>query len=241
MTTSPSPFSPNQYLQAGLIYLVVIASGLFSLGYVPTHTQVSGDPAATARLLCASEGLFRLGLISDLLLAIAFLLLPFALFRLLYHHHPPSAGLMLGLAVLAFPMALWNLSPKLDILSAVRGSEGFPALGGEELASVVSRALQAHRQGLLIQQVCWGAWLIPLGRLVSRASIRFRLLGHLLVVGGIGYLIHVVGTLGWPGYKESSIPQFIRLPASLAEFGLCAALLFMGFTKATAKNDAAKA
>ncbi len=223
--TSP-PAGPH--LRAGCLYLLVIAAGSVSLGYVPARTLVPGDPIATARLVASAEGLFRLGMVSDLALALSFLLLPLALHRALGPLRPSTGRLMVVLAVLGFPLALANLGIKLDLLAAVRGGGGFAPLGGDALEAAVARAMQAHRHGLLVQQVCWGAWLIPLGRLVALGGLRPRILGYLLMAGGAGYLVHVAGTLGWRAYAASPLPGVIRLPASMAEMGTCLALLAHG-------------
>jgi len=227
MLTNPSAPSPRQYLHVGLLYLIVIVTGFFSLGYVPSQTVVPGDPAATARLVASSEGLFRLGLLSDLTLALAFLLLPFALHRLMGPRDPFASQVMVALAVLSFPLALANLGTRLDLLAAVHGG-GLPPLSGETVETAVARALQSHRHGLLLQQVCWGAWLIPLGRLVALGGLRPRALGYLLMLGGAGYLVHVFGTLGWSAYPTSLLPKVVRLPATISELGTCLALLAHG-------------
>lgn len=51
---------------AGLLYLVIIVCAGFSEGYVRASLVVSDDAAATARNIMQSEGLFRLGLATDL-------------------------------------------------------------------------------------------------------------------------------------------------------------------------------
>lgn len=230
MIPSPST-SSRTHLQAGLLYLGVIATGIFSLGVVPAQTQVPGDPLATAQRLAETEGLFRLGLLSDLTLALTFLLLPLTLYQGLKPWGPTVATLMVAFAALSFPLALANLGPKLDLLAALQGRDGFPPLRGAALAEAISRALLSHRQGLLLQQVSWGAWLIPLGLLVSRGGLHPRALGYLLIVGGLGYLAHVALTLGWPDYPASPLPRWIRLPATFAELGTCLALLAAGFRR----------
>lgn len=230
----PAPPAPSHpYRQAGLLYLAVIVTGFFSLGYVPAHTLVPGDPVATAQRVADAEGLYRLGLLADLTLAFAFLLLPFALYRALKSWGSSAAHLMVALAALSFPLALINMGPRLDLLAALQGQDGLPPLRGEALAGAVSRSLQAHRQGLLLQQVCWGAWLIPLGLLVSRGGLRPRALGYLLMAGGLGYLLHVAGTLGWPAYPTSPLRAWIRRPATLAELGTCLALLAAGWNRSS--------
>ena len=67
---------------AGVLYLVNGATG-FSAYYVPSRLIVSGNAAATAQNILASEGLFRLGIVSELICAVEFIFLLWVLYRLL--------------------------------------------------------------------------------------------------------------------------------------------------------------
>ena len=50
---------------AGILTLLIVVLGPFSMIYVPTTLVVPGDAAATANQIMTSEGLFRLGMVSD--------------------------------------------------------------------------------------------------------------------------------------------------------------------------------
>jgi len=50
---------------AGLLSIVASIPCMFSQLYVPSHFIVSGDAAATADRIAASEFVFRLGIVSD--------------------------------------------------------------------------------------------------------------------------------------------------------------------------------
>jgi hypothetical protein len=54
---------------AGLLYLVNGVTGFFGIIYVPSRLIVSGNAAATANNILASERLFRLGIVSELILS----------------------------------------------------------------------------------------------------------------------------------------------------------------------------
>lgn len=59
MTKERSP-QPQARI-AGFLYLIIIAAGFFAEGYVRGSVIVSGDAAATAHNILASEQLYRLG------------------------------------------------------------------------------------------------------------------------------------------------------------------------------------
>jgi hypothetical protein len=68
---------------AGVLYLVNGVTGFFSIIYVPGRLIVSGNAAATANNILASERLFRLGIVSELVCAAEFVFLLWVLYRLL--------------------------------------------------------------------------------------------------------------------------------------------------------------
>jgi hypothetical protein len=60
---------------AGVLYLVNGVTGFFSIIYVPGRLIVSGNAAATANNSLASERLFRIGIVSELVCAADFVFL----------------------------------------------------------------------------------------------------------------------------------------------------------------------
>ena len=68
---------------AGALYLVNGVTGFFSIIYVPSKLFVSGNAAATAHNILASERLFRLGIASEVICAVEYIYLLWVLYRLL--------------------------------------------------------------------------------------------------------------------------------------------------------------
>ena len=67
--------------------------------------------------------------------------------------------------------------------------------------------LDLRRSGLVVAQVFWGLWLMPLGHLVFRSGFLPRLLGVLLIIAGVGYLVDVVVAVLLPNI-DATISQF---------------------------------
>ena len=78
---SPRVSNPGRLI--GLLYVVTSILGFFAMGYVPDKLIVSGNAAATASNIAASETLFRLGIASELLGQVGFIFVAFALYALL--------------------------------------------------------------------------------------------------------------------------------------------------------------
>ena len=61
-----------------------------------------------------------------------------------------------------------------------------------------------------------------------KSGILPKFLGVFLMLGCLGYLIHVFGRLIFPGYSELAISSFVTLPATIGELGICLWLLIRG-------------
>lgn len=212
---------------AGALYVTVVVTGIFSLAYVPSHVPTSGAIGSAIANVAASESLYRLGIASLLVNQVAFLLLPLALFQILKETNRSAAAAMVAFACTGIPIALVALSHRLDILSlATSVSHGAPADAALQAAG--ASALASYRSTLLIANLFWGLWLLPLGYLVVKSRCIPRLLGVFLVLGSVGYCITVFGTVLVPGYRDSAFSGYATLPAAIGEIGTALWLLVFG-------------
>lgn len=211
--------------QAGLMYLVVVLTGLFALAYVPSAMGFGADKQANAMLIGGAPGLYRLGLLGLLANQVAFLLLPLFLWRLLHTHGELAAGAMVLLAVAGVPVVLSAIGFRLDAAGLIGGWAGGPppAAGLQQAASL----LDAARSRMLLAMAFWGLWLFPLGLLVWRSRVAPRVLAALLMLGCLGYLVQVAG-----GVLQQDLAEpwgrLVRLPATLGEIGFCLWLVIAG-------------
>ena len=214
---------------AGLLYLIVVVTGIFSLLYIPSQIIVRGDALATANKMLASESLFRLGIMTGLVSSTAFLLLPFALYRLLEQVDRNVAALMVVLAVASVPISFANLAHDLDALSLLSGADYLQAFTTDQLHALMYLSLKASGNGSLVSELFWGLWLLPFGYLVFKSGFLPRILGILLMLGCFGYLTEVFGRILFPvGYGAAGISDFIIIPSALGEVGTCLWLLIKG-------------
>ena len=221
--------SMNQVARiAGLLYLVVVLTGIFSLIYVPSQTFVQGDALATVNNIAASVPLFRLGIASGLICYTVFLLLPFVLYRLLSPVSKSIAILMVALAVVSVPIFFATVLNKLNVLSLLSGANYSRAFTIEQLHAQVMLSLDAYGNGILVSEIFWGLWLFPFGYLVFKSGFLPKVLGVLLMVGCFGYLIDSFGGILFSGYSNSAISNYATLPAGLGEIGTCLWLLIGG-------------
>src|ERR1700688_238153 len=124
---------------AGLLYLLNGVTGFFGIIYVPSRLIVSGNAAATANNIIASERLFRLGIVSQLICAVEFIFLLWVLYRLLGGVNKTHASLMVILGVAFVPVMCVNVLNEIAALSLLRGADFQSVLGRRQREAMACR------------------------------------------------------------------------------------------------------
>lgn len=216
---------------AGLLYLIVVLTGIFTLAYIPSKLLVWDDAAQTLLNIKNSETLFRLSIVAGVLCYTAFLLLPFVLYKLLQQVSRPHAMVMVILSVVSVPFSLFNLVHKVNVLTLIKAPGYLQALDPARLQAEVLLTLDYYNNGIQIISVFWGLWLLPFGYLVFKSGYLPKVLGVLLMAGCFGYLINFTGHFLFESYGSLGIGRYVSLPASLGEIGICLWLLVVGVKK----------
>ena len=211
---------------AGLLYLVNGVTGFFSIIYVPGKLIVSGNTAATAHKILASEGLFRLGIVSELICAAEFIFLLWVLYRLLSGVNKTHASLMVILGLVFVPIMFVNTLNEIAALTLLRGADFLSVFGQSQREALAMLFLDLHRYGFVVGWML-GLWLFPLGVLVFKSGFLPRILGVLLIAACFGYLADSFAPLLLPGYANI-VDRFASIPLTLGEPAIILWLLIMG-------------
>ena len=206
---------------AGILYLLVAVTGGFSMLYVPSLI-VPGDAAATATNILARESLFRLGIVSGLVCQVLFVLLVLALYRLFKRVDDTYASTMVAFVIAAVPVAFLNMLNQLAALHVVSGVDYLKVFDSAQQRALGMLMLDVHAYGLLIVEVFWGLWLLPLGLLVIKSRAMPRWLGILLIVAFAGYVIDFLTRLLIPAFTAPVAPV-----AAASKFGELAMILWL--------------
>lgn len=174
---------------AGFWYLLVAIFGAFNDMIVVPKLYVSGDAAATVTNILASERLFRLGILSNLITTICFLFLADALYKLFKPVDKDLVRLMVIFIIASVPLAYLEtlkFAPILLLSSAGYLSAFEPA----QLQALAMVLLDMFKQGFHITFIFYGLWMFPLGLLVFKSGSGFisKVIGILLMIGCFGYL-----------------------------------------------------
>jgi len=154
---------------AGLLYLVNAVTGFFGIIYVPSRLIVSGNSAATADNILASERLFRLGVVSELICAVEFIFLLWVLYRLLGGINKTHASLMGILGLVFVPMMCVNTLNEIAALILLRGVDFLSVFDKCQLQAMAMLFLDLHRYGYIVGWIL-GPWLFPFGVLGFRSG-----------------------------------------------------------------------
>ena len=228
--------SPLFYARfAGFLYLIQAILGIFSLLYVSSKLIVSGDVPATIHNIMASESLFRLGIVSNILVPTVGIVYVLFLYKLLKPVSKDIAVLMVVLALLGVPIGVFNEFTQLGVLQLLSGADYLTAFTTEQLQALAYLFVRLHSYGISLTFIFSGLWLLPLGYLVFKSGFLPRILGVLLIIGGFGYLIDVFAEFLFPASNLS-----IGLFTGLAEIFFLLWLLIKGVDVEQWKKRAAE-
>jgi hypothetical protein len=211
---------------AGLLYLVACLPAPFALIYVPNTLIVPGDAAATANHVRASGTLLRLGMAGELINAVGFIFVVFALYRLFKGVNKQQAALMVTLFVVSVPISFLNVLNDLAALILASGADFLAVFAQAQLDALVLVFLRLHNYGFLVGQIFWGLWLFPFGILVIRSGFIPRVLGFLLFIAGSAYVASSFASLCLP--RSAHLVGQVTMILELAELPIVIWLLIWG-------------
>jgi hypothetical protein len=230
--------SPEKRLAriAGVLYLLVGIFGGFAEGFVEPKMYVAGDAAATAANVVANAGLVRLGVVADLLDQTFFVFLALTLYVLLKHVHQSVATAMLVIVALASGISCLNTVFEFEGLRVATGAVNLSDLGAAGSNAMVLLLLDTQHYGLLVAQIFFGLWLVPLGYLAYKSGMFPRWLGSVLIVGGVCYLADLLAAFLVPDIGQQ-IHTFVVIPSAIAEISMVLYLLIKGVRSSPQTDD----
>ncbi|MEO7867571.1 MAG: DUF4386 domain-containing protein, partial [Candidatus Eisenbacteria bacterium] len=201
---------------AGALYLLMGVTAPIGLLVVPGRLIESGNATATADRIRASEWLLRAGIASELFHQVIAIFLVFALYRLFKSVSERLAVQLVVLgALVSVPIMFVNVVNELAALMLVRGAPFLAPFDRPQLDALAYLFVRLHSKGIDVASIFWGLWLFPFGLLVIRSGFIPKLLGALLIIGGIGYLAAAAISLVLPPGAATTM----RSVAGILELG----------------------
>jgi hypothetical protein len=87
--------------------------------------------------------------------------------------------------------------------------------------------LDTQHYGILVAQIFFGLWLVPLGYLAYKSGWFPKALGVLLIVGGACYLVDTLALFLAPDFGKT-ISSYVVIPSPIAEVWMVGYLLVIG-------------
>ena len=230
-TNQSSPISLRQLARiAGVLYLIIIVAGMFAQGYARPSLFVAGDAAATAQKIIASEGLFRMSIVSDLIMIMSDVAIGLVFYVLL---KPVNRALSLLTALFRLAQAATlglNLLLLFIVLQLLSGADYLAVLGTEQLYAQAYLFLIAHGIGYKIALVFFAFSILIQGYLLYQSGYFPKLLGILVIAASLGYFVDNFATFMLPNYDAyADIFEMIVMTSALTgEVALCLWLLIRG-------------
>jgi hypothetical protein len=209
---------------AGLFYLIFILTTVLA-SYIRGNIIVTGDAAATANNIVASQGLFRVGFVTELLSAVFFVLAAWALYALLKPVNKNLALLLLVLNLGGVAVECLNALNLFAALQFLSGANYLNVFQTGQLQAMAMSSLNLYTSGFAIAQIFFSAWLLPLGYLVYKSRFLPKWLGLLLILDFFGNMSWFLQVFLLPDYKIIAYPG--NAISFIAEIALTAWLLIM--------------
>jgi hypothetical protein len=217
---------------AGLFYLIFILTTVAT--YIRDRFIVSGDAAATASNIVGSQGLFRVGFVTELVSAVFFVLAAWALYMLLKPVNKNLALLLLLLNLGGVAVECLNVLNLYAALQFLSGANYLTAFQPGQLQALAMSSLDLYTNGFLIAQIFFSVWLLPLGWLVYKSRFLPKFLGLLLILDFFGNMSWFLQGFLLPDYKILAYPG--NAISFIAEISLTVWLLIMA-VKEQKQND----
>jgi len=190
--TTGERMNPNKIARVAVfVFLIIVCLGMSAELVLRPGIIVPGDAATTVNNIMASESLFRLSLVSDLIRQIFMMLLPLVLYKLLKPVNKDIALLMVIFALVGVPITMLNELNHFAALLLSSGADYLTAFEADQLHAQVMFFLDLREYGTFIPQV-FSFWLLLVGYLVFKSGFLPRILGILLMIGGLCYPIAAV-------------------------------------------------
>ena len=223
------PSSRSYARLTGALYLVIAFAGGFAILFVPGALDVPGDPAATFANIAERRWLFHAGLVGDVVMMTAEVLVSVMLY---FMFRPRNATLSLAASYARLMMVavmagmLFFHAGSLALADGTVPLNSFSQAQRIELAGLMRHI---HDAGVWIWQVFFSLHLVLLGTLVLRSGLYPRLIGLGLIIGAAGYLVDSVQMFALPDAAMlEAVKIVLLLVVTLAEVGFALWLLVRG-------------
>ena len=215
MTNKERIDSPQKTARvAAFVFLIIFFLGISTELFIRPGIIVPGDAAETVKNIAASGALFRLSLVSDLIRQTLLMLLPLILYKLLKPVNKTIASLMVIFSLVSVPISMLNELNHFAALLLSTGADYLRVFGTDQLQAIVMFFLDLRKYGTFISQV-FSFWVLLLGYLVFKSGFLPKILGIMMMFGGLCYTVQAVLFFLFPNFDAMILGLFAFIEESL--------------------------
>lgn len=221
--TAPKPIARL----GGVLYLTIIAIGIFGEAVVRGGLIVYGNMSATANNIQQSMSLWRFSVALELVLVLCATGLAYIFYTLLKRVDKKLATVALVFNIVAIAIEACNRFNLFSVLILLADERYLNMLGEQQLYAQVQFALDSYTYGFGASLAVFGIVCMMLGRLVYTSQFLPKFVGVLLVIAGICYISNTFVLLLSPGLSAMLFP-WVLIPCFVAELTFALWLLVRG-------------
>lgn len=214
---------------AGLLWFLCALTGGFGLIYIRSNVFVPGDAAATAAHIVASEFLFRVAIVGNLLSQVFLFFFGLTLFHLFKEVDRKLATVFLASIMLTVGIAVVNNLNSFGALVVLSQADYLKMFTPEQLNAVAMFFLRmgnSFGQGLL--EIFWTPYFFAFGLLVIKSRFLPKILGILLLIMSVGYGVNILTKFLVPQFYPALFTQLAMSLGALGGIPTMLWLLIMG-------------
>lgn len=212
---------------AGVLYLLIIGFGLVAQIFVRDSLVDYNDAAVTAKNILASEFWYRFGFVSELMMLVCDIGVTTILYIILKDFSQNLSLLSTFFRLTSISVLCTVALSHYAALFFLGNTEYLTVFNLNQLEALSLLSIKLHGSGYNISLLFFGIHLIILGYLIYSSAYFPRIIGVLLLIGGLCYNINSVIWFLFPTLVKMIYPA-ILIPCFLGELLFSLWLLIKG-------------
>ena len=228
MTYSKVEFSPQVYARmGGLAYLFIIVAGGCGELFIRNNIIVSGNAAATAHNIMASQLLWRISIAADLVMHLCDIVLMLVLYVLLKPVNKNLALMAMMFNLIQTAVLVANKMSLLMPLFFLSNADYLKPVDPQQLQAFSYLFVSTHGLGFGNGLIFFGCVCLINGYLIYQSGYLPKIIGLMMQVAGLCYLTNSFALIIAPALASWLFPA-VLMPALIAELSLCFWLMVKG-------------
>lgn len=190
----------------GLLWLIVILTGAYSMFALHSPALQPGDAAATAKAVLAATSLYHTSLIIDLISTASYTGVTVFFFLLLKPANTPVAALAAAFGLMGLLMGLTNLVVHQGPLVLMSNATELGAFSLAQLQTLAIALIKIENMAFGIAMLFFGFQCFLNGTVILRAGYFPWFLGVLLMLTGVAYAVNYLTNLLAPESSHAIFP-----------------------------------